>query len=91
MSGVALDHLVGRLEARVRDLRNGQLLVVRLLSTEISTAIVKHQTSSWNHFAIETMQNRHSEYCYEYVSYFRINNIIEEVLTYEGYRRIVLV
>jgi hypothetical protein len=51
VSGVALDHLVGRLEARVRYLRDGQLLVIRLLSTEILTAIVKKQSSSyaWKH------------------------------------------
>ncbi len=45
MSGVALDHLVGRLEARVRYLRDGQLLVVGLLSAEIPSAIVKHKMS----------------------------------------------
>jgi hypothetical protein len=47
VSGVALDHLVGRLEARVRDLRDGKLLVVRLLGTEIPSAIVHHQTSTY--------------------------------------------
>jgi hypothetical protein len=47
MTWVALDHLVGRLEARVSDLSNGELLVVSLLSRDDWRVGNEREVDTW--------------------------------------------